>query len=118
MISFISGSYAYGVPHKDSDIDLVMLVESEDVNLLWEHSDKEFSTCRYGKLNLVTFTNKDRFEKWKEVTDKLKNIRPVTREFAISAFQEAGFTGKNYAQNRAENQTSSEVKENLYALDN
>lgn len=95
MRAFITGSHAYGTPNKDSDIDLVVLLDSgqaDAASILWEGQPKGKS-CRFGRLNLITFIDESRFLKWKEVTRSLAAQRPVTREVAIEAFKNAGFVG-------------------------
>ncbi len=91
--AFITGSRAYGTPREDSDVDLVVLVESEDGAMLWEQgvSQEGEKTCRFGKLNLLVFESRERFNKWRDVTEELQRKRPVTRDEAVKAFQDAGF---------------------------
>ncbi len=45
---------------------------------------------RFGNLNLVVFTDKEKFKEWEMVTYKLFVKRPVSRDEAVDAFQEAG----------------------------
>lgn len=93
--SFATGSRVYGTPKEDSDLDLVVLLEcSSDI---WKFAEPG-STCRFGKLNLVTFEDKDNFERWRKITKELIARSPVTRDEAIKAFQEAGFG--NYGENK------------------
>ena len=94
MNAFITGSHAYGTPKEDSDIDLAVLVSEENASLLWAHGINEAGSIRFGKLNMVVFYNDENFYRWKKVNDALIKREPVTRDEAISAFQEAGF--RNY----------------------
>lgn len=92
--SFVTGSRVYGFPSPDSDYDLVVLVE--DTAKLWEMAGpcvegESEESCRFGKLNLITFSDPNRFEQWKQVTESLYIRRPVTRDEAVAAFKEAGF---------------------------
>lgn len=95
-ICFITGSRAYGYPREDSDVDLVVGVSGDDAMELWKHGSSGEASCRFGKLNLITFhldssTGPDRFKEWRRVHDSLVARKPVTREEAVAAFQEAGF---------------------------
>lgn len=98
MRAFLTGSRRYGTPREDSDIDVVLLCEDKSTAqgdwlaaMLWKLSDQGKGSCRYGRLNLLTFTNEDNFNKWKAVTENLETQRPVSREQAIEAFRDAGF---------------------------
>lgn len=90
MKAFLTGSRAYGTPKPDSDIDLVVLVDPEAAELLWALSDTK-GQCRFGKINLITFSNQDNFARWEAVTKELITRKPVTRDDAVAAFQLAGF---------------------------
>jgi len=95
MNAFITGSYAYGVPHKNSDIDLVVCLDGIDEDTLWDHSESDKS-CRFGKLNLILLSP-DRFAEWKRVNDDLLSRGyDVGREEAVAAFQSAGFCAADY----------------------
>lgn len=97
MNAFITGSYAYGVPNKNSDIDLVVCLDAGtiDSETLWDHSESDKS-CRFGKLNLILLTP-DRFAEWKRVNDDLIDRGyDVSREEAVAAFQSAGFGVDDY----------------------
>ena len=87
--SFMTGSRAYGIPREDSDLDVAVLME--DSTEIWKHTETPNHTCRFGKLNLITFTNKDNFEAWRDVTNKLIALSPVHRDDAVKAFQDRGF---------------------------
>lgn len=105
MLSFVTGSRAYGKPTDTSDIDLVVLVDEEDLARLAAMSDtnknpnpylfnpdygpevKVKGNFRFGKLNLVALTDKMDFEVWKIITDDLKSRAPVSREYAKEVFK-------------------------------
>lgn len=89
--AFITGSRAYGTPTEKSDLDLVILVSGNDSDILWGETEVP-SSVRFGRLNLLIFQKRDRFERWRQVTEALIQRRPVTREDAVSAFKSAGFT--------------------------
>lgn len=100
MKSFITGSRAYGTPTADSDVDLVVVVNTTDIKLLWEFKQDEHRLM-FGKLNLVCFNvdNPDdmcRFERWLAVHNDLVLRRPVTKEEAIAAFRAADAECPNY----------------------
>ena len=105
MNAFITGSYAYGVPNKNSDIDLVVCLGAGTVDgeTLWDHSESH-NSCRFGKLNLILLAP-DRFVEWKRVNDYLINLGyDVSREEAVAAFQSAGFGASDYGQCSIEGQ--------------
>ncbi len=98
MEAFITGSHAYGTPNKDSDIDLVVLVESDDTIYDLLKGDEggantdEYETSlgaplRFGKLNLICCVEERKYEIWRKGTEQLKAIAPVTREQAVELFQ-------------------------------
>lgn len=83
MNAFITGSRVYGIPREDSDIDLVVLVDEttrDNLRLLRDNHDAFKVT--FGRLNLVLVTTTKEFEAWKQGTEELKALSPVTREFA------------------------------------
>lgn len=99
MRAFITGSRAYGVPREDSDLDLVVLLSTEDGNTIWKLSE-EGPAVRFGMLNLIVYpdcdSEREKFRKWFEVTEELKRRSPVTREEAIKALQAEGIGGDDY----------------------
>lgn len=98
--SFATGSRVYGKPRKDSDIDLVVLVDQFTMELLLDLADEDVQSnngydpadarcLRFGKLNLLCCMSVKHFDIWKKGTDILvarRNRRqtPVLREEAIS----------------------------------
>lgn len=97
--SFITGSRAYGIPKKGSDVDLVVLVSYETLELLKTLADRVVevteqqdydktmlmtgaSLC-FGRLNLIVVTDPDLFHIWRDGTEFLKTKKPVTREKAV-----------------------------------
>lgn len=87
MNAFITGSHAYGEPGEESDIDLVVLVDSDTQKLLIEHGGKP---TRFGKLNIIAVDTQAKFDKWKKGTEALQAIRPVDRESAVAVFKALG----------------------------
>lgn len=94
MKSFVTGSHAYGTPNENSDIDLVVFVDPNDTFKLIEHADSNNGcsngsggpddvSLRFGKLNLIVLADEEKFHLWKEATDALIGLRPVSRERAV-----------------------------------
>lgn len=99
--SFLTGSQVYGTPTDDSDTDLVILLTHEDLRLLrlvapdkndnasgeWYGSEGDYSFVLRGKnnkkVNLICFTDENKFLAWKKGTMILKTIAPVGRDQAI-----------------------------------
>ena len=74
--SFVTGSYAYGIPRSNSDIDLAVFIGKEDMKILMNQSGR----C---VLNLITKDDPVEFRAWKKATAELRARRPVTRNEAI-----------------------------------
>lgn len=104
--AFLTGSHAYGIPRKDSDIDLVILISEEDfekLRLLSDEPDHEADyisaggkPLRFGRLNLLCCMYRKGFDVWRKGTKRLKrNKIKVSRDAAIEFFRElrreAGF---------------------------
>ena len=71
MNAFITGSHAYGTPDEDSDVDLVVLVQSgaNTDEKLRELADDPYSTpVMYGDLNLIICTDPVQFTVWHAAT--------------------------------------------------
>ena len=113
--AFLTGSRRYGTPTEDSDTDLVILCEDfvPDrrlvVPVIWNLREKTAPSCRFGKLNIITFTIRENFLRWRQVTEELEKRKPVTRDEAIAAFQAAGFKG--YGEKSKEEATNDQAKE-------
>lgn len=102
MKAFLTGSYAYGTPHKDSDVDLVVAVDNQTYLKLWELSENSGKLV-FGNLNLVAFNIDDpkeiqRYHDWAKVNADLINMKniigPLTHEQACIAFANAGVDAK------------------------
>ena len=102
MQPFITGSRAYGTPKEESDIDIVLLVESDVIQELQEMCDQpdDFETylgidtggdittsIRFGKLNMILHTRPEKYNAWKEATDELIQRKPVARDEAVKCIQ-------------------------------
>lgn len=93
--SFLTGSYAYGTPRPDSDIDLVALVSPGEIHWLAKAagddahlaksapSERNSASLRFGKLNLILVTTEALYDAWRQDTEDLKSRRPVTRDEAV-----------------------------------
>lgn len=64
MRSFITGSYAYGKPKPESDIDLVIYVNYTTKERLIKLSDYEKMPCKFGRLNLIFATSEEEYAAW------------------------------------------------------
>lgn len=101
--SFVTGSYAYGVPTNNSDIDVVILVSERDLERLKPchtkmkrqgerlrrdelYAERGCYSLRFGNLNLLCCLNQDVFNTWRNGTNKLKKQAPVPRTFACRFF--------------------------------
>lgn len=90
-MAFLTGSRVYGTPREDSDIDIVVHLESEEISQLL---DKEYSTnnnynatsasIRFGNLNLICMSDHQEYLAWYQATKELKARKPVTRDEAIA----------------------------------
>lgn len=90
----LTGSHAYGLPGKDSNVDLIVFVSKAELEKLMPHATHDTNndgsnageggeSLRFGKLNLLCFTNETVYSAWREATRKLAEIAPVTREVAV-----------------------------------
>lgn len=92
MNAFITGSHAYGEPHADSDVDLVIRADVDDMSLLRELSGCRQGPIRFGQLNLIVCTNDELFTAWQKGTEQLmaegrETGLPVTRERACEVLK-------------------------------
>ncbi len=100
--AFITGSRAYGVPHEKSDTDLVILVDDFTAMTLMNSCDEPKSwedyegiddgkgltvAIRFGVLNLIIHTSKDKFKAWKFGTEELMKRDSVTRDEAVECIK-------------------------------
>lgn len=81
MNALITGSYAYGMPTSESDVDLVIRVDFETKELLERLSGAntiDHTSIRFGKLNVIACTSDEEFAAWKFGTEAVKKIRYYT----------------------------------------
>lgn len=97
---FITGSYEYGQPGSDSDVDLVLppphpdsslSLTNNDVNLfLEENSDDSTYPIRYSNLNLILTKSLLQWAVWLRGTQDLYALSrlcgPIKKEYAIAYF--------------------------------
>lgn len=93
--AFLTGSRAYGTPREDSDTDLCVLLSDSDMDQLErfapcvdgenEYGGHSGVSLRFGRLNLLCFSDADVFGAWKEATAELIARKPVTRDNAVKA---------------------------------
>lgn len=98
MKAFVTGSQVYGTPTQDSDIDLVVHVESKSFDLIYsivfDQTNNEIEVdyeldegeighqsmrIKFGKLDLILVSSRKLFNAWKKGTNYLKSRKPVTR---------------------------------------
>jgi predicted nucleotidyltransferase len=90
---FITGSVAYGTPTAESDIDLVVLMDTSTARRLNNmadakqpdskiYSDDVDIQFRFGKLNIIACYEPEVFQAWRKGTLELAHRRPVTRDDA------------------------------------
>lgn len=103
--AILTGSHAYGEPHEDSDIDLVVYMPPSELAKLQRAmglgeqakaaKDKAYgdsnTPLRFGPLNLLVCTSRKRYESWCEGTADLvqrgeEEGRPITRPEAVEHF--------------------------------
>ena len=87
--SFITGSYAYGIPRPESDLDVVMLVMDDPtliaLQALADSADGSGGdSLRFGKLNLIIVASEAEWAQWRTGTQELIKRRPVTRADAVA----------------------------------
>jgi hypothetical protein len=90
--AFVTGSQVYGVPHDESDVDLVIRIDKDQYEVLAAFADEEHlhegitnsnPSLRFGQLNLICCLVDSHFEGWRRGTNTLKSIKPVSRREAI-----------------------------------
>lgn len=76
MIAFITGSFAYGKPNEDSDIDLVIFCDEETKALLEKHSETN-PKVSFGNLNLIICTTIEEYSHWALGTVRLTKEKDI-----------------------------------------
>jgi len=96
--AFLTGSRAYGVPRKDSDVDMVVYIDPSELTELAKALNADVDddrpyypsiSVREGRLNLIVLSEADEYDAWLNTTLKLKKQAPVTKEQAVTAFKKA-----------------------------
>lgn len=105
MNAFLTGSRAYGTPRHDSDVDVVLLTDRETAAALQQagtevrvFADGGWSV-HVGPINIIGMSDSVQFAKWREGTDHLKTIAPVTREQAVEYLTSIGLTNQGVSGN-------------------
>lgn len=94
--AFVTGSYAYGVPNADSDIDLVVLMTGQEVGKLVRASGQQAAnqydsdidySLRFNKLNVIQLDCPIKYKGWYAANQYLVSLKHsgaklITREFA------------------------------------
>lgn len=103
MKFIITGTSAYGPQTENSDLDIVVLIEDAKLilNFLTGHNIKTYRTPgqeQYNdsgyyfdlagiKINIITAATEDVFRSWKERTQRMKQITPISdRKDRIAVF--------------------------------
>ena len=92
MKAFITGSHAYGEPHADSDVDLVVRVDHDDLALLRELSGCRKGPIRFGTLNIIACVSDELYLAWLDGTNALMDEGrttgcPIPRERACEVLK-------------------------------
>lgn len=98
MKSILTGSYVYGKPTRESDVDIVILCDKETAEILNDQlrPDSYFgrgnnhpsvdNSVRQGRINLIIETQEKAFNCWVEGTEQLVAKKPVKRDEAVKLF--------------------------------
>ena len=90
--AFITGSRAYGTPHEDSDLDLVVFTDTQTILKMLEFIGDEHqlnyqtpnsTQFTVGGLNFIMTNDYAIYRAWLDGTKVLKTKAPVSRETAI-----------------------------------
>jgi predicted nucleotidyltransferase len=100
---FVTGSWAYGEPRPDSDIDVVVLCTDQELTQLVHRypglqtlgssdnsavdEDREAYSLRVHDVNLLATNSPKVYECWLDGTRALTLASPVTREGAVAVFK-------------------------------
>jgi hypothetical protein len=102
---FLTGSHAYGTPHKDSDIDIVMMIDDADLEEVLGEND-EFETkgehsggnpsYLIGNVNFIV-VDKLEYDCWLEATNMMKSSghkfnKKEATEIIDKCYDKAGIT--------------------------
>lgn len=82
--SFLTGSHVYGRPTKESDVDLVLLVDYDTAEFLRKHSKLKKEPVRYGNLNLIICETVEEYMAWYMGTKKAENLANSGRPEGVS----------------------------------
>lgn len=102
---FLTGSRVYGTPRHDSDWDVVFLMSPEEAVLLGKVAkghirglsklDEGLEMSKYGhpciyykEWNFIFVKDIEMYQAWKEGTDYLAKMAPVSKEIACTLFDE------------------------------
>jgi hypothetical protein len=96
MNAFITGSEAYGQPNFNSDVDLVIRVDSDTAKRIRCLSDgmkyvpgNTNPVVRFGRLNLILCETDEEYAVWRlGTTELIKKSTPTAKEQARQVFRE------------------------------
>ena len=97
-MAFITGSHAYGTPHRNSDVDLVVRMPAMAAWQLASLSDKwdenaappypdDSIQMRFGNINVIACCKDEVYQLWLEGTSELELKKPGTRDEAVATFK-------------------------------
>lgn len=78
MKAFLTGSYVYGTPRPDSDIDLCVRVGTLATSRILRDLSESVKTVRFGRLNLILCESDTEYAAWKMTTERLMRIATET----------------------------------------
>ncbi len=90
---FLTGSYAFGTPGKDSDVDIVLELPQDAREALveagpdWGSAPPGSVSLKFGKLNLIIPDSEASWGVWVRGTAELVARKPVTRAAAVETLK-------------------------------
>jgi hypothetical protein len=91
---YLTGSQAYGKPTPESDTDICVFVTGIELAFIGAaypfrpgYGHHPFPCMQFPGYDILMFTERVDFDCWKDVTDRLAQDAPVSREAAVAAFE-------------------------------
>jgi hypothetical protein len=89
--AFVTGSHAYGVPTRKSDVDLVVFMDDKTKDNITLLSDECSYPIKYGNINIIAPTTQKEYDMWRLGTSILvqrciDQKRRIPKEEAIATF--------------------------------
>lgn len=95
----LTGSRAYGTPRPDSDIDIVICIDTDNsyhvalLQALADKQDPDKPGLHVDDVNFIIAMTDEIMKQWVDGTDALLSEAPVSRDRACKVFNERGVTG-------------------------